>query len=114
MAPARYLLAVALFGDLTRPGRDGVIQRRIVPQRTDRVIPRFDFLFAGKPHGLDRQPVRDWQHASTPASAEVPANDLGQRPAIADNRRNLVDHRFRRYPAEWFLPDRGDQEDARQ
>ena len=64
-----------------------MIQRRIVPQRTDGVIPRLDFLFAGKAQRLERHPIGDGHDASAPASGEIPANDLRQGPAVADDRR---------------------------
>ncbi len=73
----RHLFTVALFGDLTRSGRHALIQRGIVPQRTDGVEPRLDLRFAGEPNGLESQPVGDGQYPSAPTSGEIPADNLG-------------------------------------
>ena len=108
------LFAVARIGDRACSRRDGSIQRRIVPQRADGVVPRLDVRFAREACGRDRHPFGDRQHASAAAGGHVASDDVRQRAAIADDGRNRVDHRFRGDAAERFFPDRRDDEDARQ
>src|SRR5467141_2878032 len=90
----RNIFAIALFGDLPRSRGDGSIEARIVPQRTDSLVPWLDFVLARNVGRLRRHPVGNRQHASTPAVGEIPPDHLRQRPAVADDRWNPVDHLF--------------------
>src|SRR6185295_13519243 len=104
MLSTRHLLAEASLTDLTRSPRDSGIERRIIPERTDGLIPRFDLLLAGHACGLKRHPVGNWQDSSTSATGEVAADDMRQRSAIANKGWDAVDHRFRGDSAEGLLP----------
>src|SRR6266852_3446581 len=114
MFHARHAFAVPLACDLVRSRRERVIERGIVPERTDSLVPGFDLLFARKLRRLERHPIGDWQDASAPALAEISADDLRQGSTVADEGWNRVDHGFRRNPAKGFLPHRRHDEYARQ
>src|ERR1700730_7964562 len=103
---ARHSFAVPLLCDLTRSGCDRVIQRGIVPERADRLVPGLDLLFARERRRLERHPIGDRQNASAPALAEISADDLWQGSTVADERWNRVDHGFSGNSAKRLFPHR--------
>src|SRR4029077_15235918 len=94
MTLARNVFAVALSGDLTRSRAHRSIERLVVPQGADRLVPRLDLLLAREAGRLGGHPLGNRQDAAAAAGGEIAADDAGQGAAVADDRRNAVDHRF--------------------
>ena len=111
---ARDILAVALVGDSTRPRRHRSVERGIVPQRADRLEPRSSSFAPAARRGIGPSSIRESAAPSAAAVREVAADHVGQRAAIADERRDAVDHRLGGDAAERLFPDRRDEQDARQ
>ena len=114
MFPPRRILAVACCRDLTGAAGDRVVERGIVPQRANGVVPRRDFTFGRQGRRLERHPRGNGQHTAAAALAEVAADDVRQRSAIADERRNRVDHGFGGNAPERLFPHRRHDEDTRE
>src|SRR3989442_6315133 len=91
-----------------------MIEGWIVPERTDGLVPGLGLLFARKLRRLERHPIGDGQDTSASAVAEISADDLRQGSTVAHERRNRVDHGFRRDSAKRLLPHRWHHEHARQ
>src|SRR5216110_1038400 len=78
MLLTRHFFAVPLFGDLTRTRGDRLVERGIVPESADRVVPRSDFLFGRQLHGVWRQPLGNRPHESAAAREEISADHVRQ------------------------------------
>src|SRR6185295_11457317 len=100
----RNPFAVSLVSDLSRPRRDRAVARGIVPQRTDSLEPRLDFVLARQLRRFERHPLGNRQDSSAATLTEIAADDIWQRSTLADERGDRIDHRFRRDPAEGFFP----------
>src|SRR5260221_10004132 len=99
MFRARCALTVPLFRYAARARSHAAVQGRVVPQATDRLVPRFDLLLAGELSRFERHPLRDRQDASSAALTEISADNVRKRPAVAYYRGDRVDHLLRRDPA---------------
>ncbi len=108
--------AVPLARDAREPGPPWCwYSGGIVPQPTNGVVPRFDFRFASG--ALCVSAVIQAGIGSTrppPPLMKSPPMTCGQRPAVADERRNRVDHRFGCHSAEGLFPHGRHDEDSRQ
>src|SRR5262249_3501978 len=100
---ARDWFTVSLVGDLPRSRPDRAIACGIVPERTDGIEPRLDFVLSRQLRRLERHPVGDRQDASAATPTEIAADDIWQRSPLADERGDRIDHRFSRDPAEGFF-----------
>src|SRR6185295_10161557 len=105
MPLARNIFTVALFGDVTGSGCHRSIERRVVPQRADSVVPRLELLLAREAGRLRSHPLRNRQDASAAAGREIATDDVRQGATVADDRRNAVDHRFGGNATERLFPD---------
>src|SRR6185369_3998340 len=111
---SRDPFAVPFVRDLTRTRRDRFVQSGIVPERADRAVPGLDVFLAWEDLRLERHRIGNRQDAAATAVAEVTADDVRQRAAIADERWNGVDHGLGGDAAKRFFPHRRNDEDARQ
>src|SRR5262245_3741067 len=107
MFSAREGFAVSLLGDSTGSRSNRLVKRSIGPERADRLGPSLALLLTREPGHVAGHPPMEGQNPSAATRAETAANNLRQRSAIADERRNRINHCFGRHSPEGLLPHRG-------